>query len=136
MLILAGEAEEEVKRAAVTREVWMLITICAQLSNAFGDSPYANIFDPHPNAFWDPLMRSVIPIWKIFHNGLVLLISHMRTITKCIRLVTEPVPKCIWGSPYAFGDIAFSFISDSASFASWSKKMSPNVYGESPNAFG
>ncbi len=49
-------------------------------------------------------MHSVIPMWKILHNGLVLLISHMRIITKCIRLVTEPVPKSIRGSPYASGD--------------------------------
>jgi hypothetical protein len=61
-------------------------------------------FGPYPNAFWDPLMRLVIPIRKILHNGLVLLISYMRTITKRIQLVTEPVPKCIQGSPYTFGD--------------------------------
>jgi hypothetical protein len=31
----------------------MLITICAQLPNAFGDSPYAIFFGPYPNAFKD-----------------------------------------------------------------------------------
>jgi hypothetical protein len=107
-------------------------------------------------------MHSVISIWKIKHNGLVLLISHMRTITKHIQLVIEPVSKCIWGSPYAFGDsynpqmhtkiIACGFISDSASFVGWSKRCprmhmgSPRMhlgrdqikiaYSESPNAFG
>jgi hypothetical protein len=35
------------------RAVYVLITICAQLPNAFGNSPYAIYFGPYPNAFGD-----------------------------------------------------------------------------------
>ena len=57
----------------------MLLPICAQFL-------YANK---------DPRMRTAIPICIILHMGIQDLISHMETISLCIRLVTEI-------SPYAY----------------------------------
>jgi hypothetical protein len=92
-------------------------------------------FGPYLNAFWDPLMHSVIPIRKILHNGLVLLISHMCTITKPIWLVTEPVPKCIQGSPYAFGDsynpqMHTGIVNVLIPECIWRFTKSPNAFGD------
>ena len=63
-------------------------------------------------------MRTAIPICIIFHIGIQDLISHMETISLCIRLVTEISPYAYWHltnprmhigisvmqSPYAYGD--------------------------------
>ncbi len=51
--------------------------------------------DPCPYAYGDPHMRTAIPICIIVHTGIQDLISHMETISLCIRLVTEI-------SPYAY----------------------------------
>jgi hypothetical protein len=83
--------------------------------------------DPRPYAYGDPHMRTAIPVCIILHMGIQDLISHMETISLCIRLVTEispyayrhltnphmhtgimshAVPVCIqWSSrsPYAYG---------------------------------
>ncbi len=114
--------------------VYVLITMCAQLPNAFGDSQYA-IFLVPTRMHFGILMHSVIPIWKILHNGLVLLISHTRTITKRIRLVTEPVPKCIRGSPYAFGDsynpqMHTGIVNVLIPKCIWGFTKSPNAFGD------
>ncbi len=73
------------------------------------------LFGPYPNAFWDSQMRLIIPMWKNLHMGIILLISHMRAVSKCIWVsdwwtcsqMHSVIPDCIWGlseSPNAFGD--------------------------------
>ncbi len=51
--------------------------------------------NPRPYAYGDPHMHTAIPICIILHRGIQDLISHMKTISLCIRLVTEI-------SPYAY----------------------------------
>jgi hypothetical protein len=74
--------------------------------------------DPRPYAYGDPHMCTVISICIILHIGIQDLISHMETISSCIRLVTEISPYAyrhltnprmhtgisIMRSPYAYGD--------------------------------
>jgi hypothetical protein len=63
-------------------------------------------------------MRTAIPVCIILHIGIQDLISHMETISLCIRLVTEIYPYAyrhltkprmqtgisVMQSPYAYGD--------------------------------
>ena len=71
-------------------------------------SPYGNDFimrtgtprmripsGPCPYAYGVPHMHTAIPICIFLHMGVKSLISHMRTNTLCIRLVTDQ-------SPYAY----------------------------------
>jgi hypothetical protein len=74
--------------------------------------------NPHPYAYGDPNMRTAIPICIILHIGTQDLISHMKTISLCIRLVTEISPYTymhftnprmhtgisVMQSSYAYGD--------------------------------
>ncbi len=81
-------------------------------------SPYANILAIPAYAYGDPHMRMAIPVCIILHIGIQDLNSHMKTISLCIRLVTEISPYAymhltnprmqtgisVMRSPYAYGD--------------------------------
>jgi hypothetical protein len=90
------------------------IPICKYFSN------------PHPYAYRDPHMHTAIPVCIILHMGIQDLISHMETISLCVRespYVNVPaickhtrvyarnhlencyklLNYCIWRSPYAYG---------------------------------
>jgi hypothetical protein len=85
------------------------IPICKYFSN------------PRLYAYGDPHMRMAIPICIILHMGIQDLISHMETISLCIRLVTEISPYAyrhltnpcmhteisVMLSPYAYGDLQY-----------------------------
>ncbi len=101
-----------------SKYVYMLLPICTQFRYANGTPVCKYFSDPRPYAYGDPHMRTGIPRCIVFHTGIQDLISHMETISLCIRLVTEiftyaymhlPNPHVHTGisvmrSPYAYGD--------------------------------
>jgi hypothetical protein len=95
---------------------------CSQYAHSFVMQtriPVCKYFsDPRLYAYGDPHMCTAIPICIILHIGIQDLISHMETISLCIRLVTEISPYAfrhltnpcmhtgisVMRSPYAYGD--------------------------------